>query len=451
MMAGLQRAIEKRLYLVLFVTFIFRGAFVLNAVRHPERAFATWPDTWEYESVAHNLVQGHGYTLHDTPPYRPEMIVTPSYPFVVAGIYRVFGQYVAPVLVLNLLFSVASVALIFVLGIYLTGNPKVGFWASLLFALNPNAALYTGQVLAETFYLMLSVLLFFIVVVFDRPSPGAIVSFGVVGAILLLTKPIGALPIIGALVYAVWRSRKPKWLLSAFIVLILVFPWLYRNRLRFGMWKFSSVADMTLVIYHAAPVVAHVENLPLDSAAMKYLGPELYEKVADRYPDPIALDLAAKYARKVISSNTGTYLKLMLTGVPIVTFMPMSMAEFARFMGGKVSRQPVSQDVISALSKLNFSKALKLVYDRRLRSLTGIGAAIYIYALFFNLLLLLSAFIGLIRFPDRRFSLVVLLLSLFILVPTGICPSPRYRLQLEPFWSLLAGYSLVSLKKKKEG
>ncbi len=438
----------RRIFIVVTLTVIFRGIFVLNASIHHELAFATWPDTWEYETVGWNLASGKGYTLHETPPYLPEMIVTPAYPFILAGVYRLVGREPAIPLVLNLLFAVASAVLIFLIARRLTDSGRAAFWSGVLFAVNPNAALYTGQLLAETFYIMLILLGFLIAMECDADRPSTVFVSGVVLGLLVLTKPSGVVPAAFIVLYGILRSRRWHYLLTPLIAFVITLPWFYRNLKAFGMWKFSSVMDMTLTIYHAAPVMSDIEDMPLDSAAMKLLGYELYEKVASRYPDPVALDSAGRIAKSFLKAHPLNYLKLTLTGIPVVVGMPMSMAEYARFLGRAPSRAPVAQDFIRAVSRLRVWDALKLIYERRLSVLSPVGAFGYLYGALFNLIFLLLTFVGWLKFPERRFATVLLFLTLFVLIPVGICPSPRYRLPVSVVWSVFAGYGITLIKKE---
>ncbi len=441
---------RKLLLAVLLITFLFRFLFVMNSMFHIQRAFATWPDTWEYETVAWNLTNGRGYSLHEHSPYFPTMLVTPSYPYLITAIYAVSGgRNFQLVLLTNLILAVISAGLIFGLTINLTKSEKAAFWSALLFGTNPNAALYTGQLIAETLYITLILLSFLIVIQSKWARWSKVAIFGVVSGLLLLTKPAGVVPVLFALLYALWKHRDARWLIALPIALMVVFPWLNRNHERFGMWKFSSVTDMTLTIYHAAPVMSDIHDVPLDSAAIMLYGRELYEKVANRYPNPFALDTTGQIARRFIQKNLNRYTRLLLTGLPVVVFMPMSMAEYARFIGRQPGRSPVAQEFLRDISKFRIWSALKTVYRKRLSVLGTVGAIGYLYAFVFNLFFLILVLIGWIRFPERRFAITILVMSLFVLVPVGICPSPRYRLPVSPLWSIFAGYGLTTKWRRK--
>jgi len=434
---------------VLLITFLFRFLFVMNSMFHIQRAFATWPDTWEYETVAWNLVSHGRYDL-DFHNYWPTMMVTPAYPLIVSAIYAIAdGRNFQLVLLLNLILALISVAVLFKLALRLTRNEKAAFWSALLFGINPNAALYTGQILAETLYITLLIVLFVVTVEPMESKYTRAVLMGIFAGLLLLTKPAGVVPVVFALLYALWKHRNVRLLIAIPIAFLVIFPWLYRNHKVFGEWKFSSVTDMTLTIYHAAPVMSDIYDVPLDSAAILLYGRELYERVAAMDPHPLALDTTGRMAKTFIKKHFGRYVKLMVTGIPVVVFMPMSMAEYARFIGRQPGRSPVAQEFLRDISKFRIWSALKTVYRKRLSVLGTVGAIGYLYAFVFNLFFLILVLIGWIRFPERRFAITILAMSLFVLVPVGICPSPRYRLPVSSLWSIFAGYGLTTKWRRK--
>ena len=49
-------------------------------------------DSRVYSQLARNMLEGHGYSAEDAPPYDPTLIRVPGYPLFLAGVYAAFGH-----------------------------------------------------------------------------------------------------------------------------------------------------------------------------------------------------------------------------------------------------------------------------------------------------------------------------------------------------------------------
>jgi hypothetical protein len=197
-----------------------------------------------YLILGDNLAHGNGYSYgpgidQGTTAYYP-----PGYPLllgavtwlvrlVLPGAVDIFPVAIA----LNVVLSVATIPLVFVLGRRLVGR-RVGLAAAAVWALWPNLVFHAGIVLTETLFLFLFVLM--LIVALGDPgaarSPGRarVVTVGVLLGLCILVRPVS---IVTAPVFLVlwWGNglRAAAWrlaLVGAVAVAVLV-PWSVRSTL----------------------------------------------------------------------------------------------------------------------------------------------------------------------------------------------------------------------------
>ncbi len=433
---------------VFIFVLILRFLYVLNPLLDTQRAFAVYPDAWEYQTVGKNIAEGHGFSMRENPPYKPEMLITPVYPLWIALHYKLFDPPNPTVLLLlwNIVFSAITALFIFKLTCCLS-NRIVAFLASVLWALEPNGNVYSAQIIAEPMTLMfLFVALYLGVCKVVRKGEANLSLMALIGLILglaTLAKPMAMVPSLILMCYMVIKRIKLERIALMFLSFaILVGLWVYRNWRTFGLAKLSSVTDMTLSIYHAATVKSAIESIPLDSAACQLYGSDDYERIANIYPDPHALARTGRTARRYILSHPFVYLRLWAVGEVMLWVTPMSLAEFARFLGHSPPTEPISYEVIDLVLHFKIVDAMKLIYSKRFAFMPPLGLAVFAFAGVYSILLVLFAFYGLLH---RRTPIRWLLLSfiIFLTFPVGICPSPRYRTAAMPFVAILAAFGIV--------
>ena len=161
----------------------------------------------------------------------------PLYPFVLAGLIRVFGDSRWVMYLLTALIG----ALVPVLCAFLTrsiwadeATALAAAWAA---ALYPGLVVYGAVLQTESLYLVLLLAAFLLAFSFaERPGPWNAVALGVVGGLAALTRPVflGFFPILLALlhvmrrrcgVHAGWRWTG----VAAVVFLLVLVPWTWRN------------------------------------------------------------------------------------------------------------------------------------------------------------------------------------------------------------------------------
>jgi 4-amino-4-deoxy-L-arabinose transferase-like glycosyltransferase len=202
-------------------------------------------DTDGYDTLALNLINGHGFSWSDGPPYVPNLYRTPVYPVFLAAIYSVFAYPTNAVLVAQALLGTASCGLIYLIARNFWDH-GVALLASVLTAVSPFIVYYTAVRLTETLHTFLMALGLYLLVCACRRASTTLTaaSGGVLGMAALCRPEVAFFPVFVAFLAVVLRSRNQTsaraliaFLLSAHLVML---PWLLRNQSIDGRFGFLA-------------------------------------------------------------------------------------------------------------------------------------------------------------------------------------------------------------------
>jgi len=194
-----------------------------------------------YMILADHLAAGDGYSYGDGPDQGTTAYYPPGYPLALAGAVKLVdilpgdAETFSVAVGLNVVLSVASIGLMFVLARRLAGI-RVGLVAAGVWALWPNLVFHSGIALTETLFLFLF-LVALILLLGDpdaarRPGVARLVAAGVVFGLAVLVRPVSlvALP----LVLVLWWGtgvRAALWRLGLFALatVAVLLPWSIRS------------------------------------------------------------------------------------------------------------------------------------------------------------------------------------------------------------------------------
>src|SRR5947208_6383608 len=187
-----------------------------------------------YDHVAENVLHGHGFTNSG----RPNVENPPLYPLAVAAAYGVGGRGWWSVAVLQALFDLGSLVLLYLVTRRLFGQ-LAAFLAAFMFALYPYLA---GQaaLLMDTslFVLLLLAFLYALSRAADTGRPAWAAATGLLAAGTLLVRPTAVailvftpafLALLGADRRRIARVLGP----AVAVALLALVPWTVRNAVRF--------------------------------------------------------------------------------------------------------------------------------------------------------------------------------------------------------------------------
>jgi 4-amino-4-deoxy-L-arabinose transferase-like glycosyltransferase len=212
--------------------------FLLPEQLEPQRDH--WHFGYEAGRIARSIVQGRGFgspLFEDT---GPTAWMTPVYPYLVAGVFKIFGVYTKTsaivLLSLNALMSALVCVLVFLIARVSFGD-RIAKWSGWAWAFCPYGIYFPEERIWETWLAtLLLCLLFLMVLKFEKEDKLRIwTAFGLLWGIAALTSPalLSVLPFLaGWLIYRRCR-RGQRWFavnaVAAVAFIAVVSPWFIRN------------------------------------------------------------------------------------------------------------------------------------------------------------------------------------------------------------------------------
>jgi len=233
------------LSLILAIALGARVAFAWNQ-EHKMRAdlVGLVPFLNETGNIAYSLAAGHGFSSPYWQETGPTAWLTPVYPVLVAGVFRVFGIHTPhsffAIVLLNMSFSAAACVPIFYAGKRMAGL-AAGAGAAWLWAIFPNAVIIPYEWVWDTSLaaLLVATILWATLELADTESLRAWCGYGLLWGFALMTNPsLGSLlpVLLGWAAYRAWkegRLRPSRPLLACGIAVLCCMPWTARNYLAF--------------------------------------------------------------------------------------------------------------------------------------------------------------------------------------------------------------------------
>ena len=254
-------SVRRTLFLMVLVALALR--LVVVALLHqqqldPRRDY--WPFGYETGRIARSIVSRQGFSNPLFGNSGPTAWTTPVYPYLLAGVFKLFGTYskssAVVILSLNSLFSALTCLPVFFMARKSFGE-RAAVWASWTWAVFPYAIYLSADWIWETALTTLLLSLLFLTSLYLERSTGlaAWVGVGLLWGLTALTTPVvlSVLPFLGGWVcYRLHRQKQP-WGLPAtaagLALIAMVAPWFVRNYRTFH--EFIPFRDSFGLMLHA--------------------------------------------------------------------------------------------------------------------------------------------------------------------------------------------------------
>lgn len=412
-----------------------------------------------YYQLSQGILNGHGFTWDSEPPYHPNPLRPPVWPYLIALFAGTFKTYWA-VFALEVILG----SLIPVLALHIASRLfglRAGKWTAFLMCFEPYLVLFSTILYTETsfiFFFLLS-MLYFLKYVDQRTLRDAVWCAVFMGLATLIKPTIQFLPILLPIgLWVMWRNSSmkelavdPKKYLKHLAAFLLVFgaimaPWLYRNKVEFGVWGISAQPAFNLYVY-LVPTVLSIDNrTDFKTELDRHLGPQGISA------NEITLANSDEYKAKaypVLAEHKMALVKSALT--TLVTFFTHDgMLTVLGYSGIQV---PPLAPGTSALSLLAHPAALASAIAQY-----AVSPAILILVMRLFWVALTGFFIfGVWKFfrsrPDgfaRVAAAAALCIILYFAATTainGAGVNARFRMPVDPFIIGFALYGLFSLKR----
>jgi 4-amino-4-deoxy-L-arabinose transferase-like glycosyltransferase len=373
-----------------------------------------------YDVYATNLLAGNGYTrfadLHQ------DSDLPPLYPFFLAGVYTIFGRSAISVALVQIVFDIATILLIYAIG-RRVGGEAAGLLAAAFTAFYPYL-LFQNLTVNDTgiFIMLLALGIWAAYRAHDRHSWRWAALGGFAFGFAALTKTLVIL-ILPLMIVWWWRQLSLRQAMSFGVAMIVAFgivivPWVARNVQLHGAFTLISTNDGSNLYQGNNPCVADYVLAGWDAQWASCLKPpppglsEIQESAWFR-------DLAFTYLRE----NVGAWSRLF----------------FAKFV--TLWNPDITPRALPPGPKAMVDNAVLQYYDQPLFQIARI-----IHLIYFTPLLILGLLGWRRAWHDNLLVGPVLMVPIAITVAYLIYhPSTRYRSPADPFWFVLAAYGAAWL------
>jgi len=299
------------------------------------------PSAMEHRSIALQLVHGQGFSFGDWGYFGPTSVQSPTFPFLLAGLFKVFGddspRAYQTVMLLNAIAGAATVWLTYLLARTLGGTVLTGLLAAAAVAVWPSQV-YAGRSV-QAIALITCTLLATIILFYRAVRSGAFapwLGFSIVGIIAAITEPVflPAMALSGLLILAwrnlPWSIRLRNAGVLLFVTFALIGPWTLRNYIVHGrlmpvkgtfwvnLWKgnndYATGTDR-LALTPEAKARAKAKGDSFDDdvqdSAHQYDMLDLSQKARLKHqPESVREDVFKEFALQWIRNNPKRYLRL---------------------------------------------------------------------------------------------------------------------------------------------
>jgi 4-amino-4-deoxy-L-arabinose transferase-like glycosyltransferase len=239
--SGLNGSKRKSLFWMVVVALVLR--LVVMAFLYPERtdpARDHWRCGGEAGRIARSIAQGEGFSNPLFGKTGPTAWLAPVFPYLLAGIFKLFGVYskasAIAALALDCFFSALTCIPVYFIARKTFGD-SAAVWAGWAWAFFPYGIYFSADFIWSTTLSTLLMSLIFLVALYleNSSSLQLWIGFGALSGFAALTDPVvmSVAPFLGAWAwYRLYRSGR-RWLLpgagAVLSVVLVVSPWFIRN------------------------------------------------------------------------------------------------------------------------------------------------------------------------------------------------------------------------------
>jgi 4-amino-4-deoxy-L-arabinose transferase-like glycosyltransferase len=222
------------------------------------RRFIT-QDSLEYDALARSFGDAYVHPHEPSRLFDLSLLRPPGYPALISAVYAVTGKSATHVIVVELVLSVLTVALVYFLARRLF-DERIAFFAALLLAVDPVSVAMSSNLTTETLFATLWVAAAWLWVraLGERDILAAAAAGALIG-LSVLVRPISLyLPLVLA-VLTMLLVRARRLALAGVLVVACAVPvglWIARNAAETGVATVSTIQAHNLLDYRAADAVA---------------------------------------------------------------------------------------------------------------------------------------------------------------------------------------------------
>lgn len=390
---------NKTILIICFLVFVATASYAFYFKIRPA------VDAWTYDTVAMNIINGHGFRLYPERPLLQDDVINyqgPLYQYFLAGIYLIFGHHYEAVWIIQAFLRAISVLFLFSICRKLFGEwgKRAGWIAAVFLGFYPDLIEISAMLLTETLFIFfLIVILYIFIRYYEMVNFKGVflLGFSTGIAILIRSTAVFFLPVF---LFYFWRRRAYKqMILFLTLILLIMTPWTIRNYL----------------VYHRfIPTMVNIGNLWVGnhegSDADNKL--ELVE-LTKRYGVLGINDYCVQQFKKFIKAHPLTYIKL-------IAIRAIEYFSFIRPMGFWFYQKGWGQLIFVLSSAL---------------------ASVFLFTFGF------AGFFSILKKERQNIPLIYLIILAFLTCASviPIIVVTRYRFPIYPFMAIFAGFFIARL------
>ena len=379
---------------------------------------------------------------------------TPAYPLLVAFFYYFFGLGGAwLVLIFQIILDLITIYLVYLIGKQISSSLWVGPAAAFLYAVSFPTALYSNLLLTEIpFAFLIALTVWLLIRALEQPQKSfwLLAASGLTLGVATLIRPITQyLPIVIVVFWLITAFYQRKTsstrktlgriigeaTLFLFIFIIVISPWLIRNKNLYGYYELSAIQGHNLCDYNIAYLKSRIEGIPLGSSD------SCYKRELGLHGNPFAASRNCRgEAINYILKNLRYYIPIHLRGT-LNIFLGVGRADILYLLGKEVPGKDFMQGNLIAgiIEEIKISKNhYFLVPILAVRQLLE-----YLFLLL-GVVLLAKKGVG-----DRKIYAILLILFIGYLVFTpGTVGYSRFRIPIVPLYLVFSAYGLMFAMNK---
>lgn len=425
------------LYLILNVNDNPNSEFYLHI-------FSQTSDANGYHQIALNLLNtnsfsGNSHTyIFDF--FTIDSVRTPGYPVFLAFIYLLFGVSPSLVIIFQIVMNLASIYLVYVIAAKLFSNKNVAIISAFLFSLDIYTLFFIFELYTETLFLF--IFLFSIVLFIKSIKSHGVLQLIISGILIgfsALIRPIAIfLPVVFIAIIFLFdkHSASSKFLKNSALsipFLIIISLWMVRNYNEYNHFGFSTISSANLYLFNAVITESNSTDKSTKQIADEFKNIARNAGVSKQNNAFENAVIIKNLGKEYVKSNKLLFAKQHFLGM-INMYLSLGHRQLLTRLGFETSvgGKKYSQSDLKRL--LNNSTNVEIIFAFGL-----------IAFLIFCYLFALYGIFSMLK-TKEYFSLFLLLgLIFYFTFLTGIGGSPRLRIPVVPFLSILAGYGFVKL------
>lgn len=257
---------------VLLIAFALRLALMIVVlIQNPDGIWVY--DSYGYWQIGYNVVTHGIYSMNYEPPLVPDVFRTPVYPLLM-GFFHYTGAGSYGMLVLQLILSSLTALIAFHTARRIFSQ-RAALIAGLIIALDIPSIIFTSLILTEpVFTFLFSASLYQTVKHLQEKDIRSLSRAALLHGLAMLCRPIATFTFLIFLLIVIISAPSVKRKLKNGVIyfgitLLVLSPWLARNKIVFGSFALSTAGVDVLHNYHAADVLAKRYNIPFNQAQLK--------------------------------------------------------------------------------------------------------------------------------------------------------------------------------------